>query len=76
MPIAGAAADVPTMSAFISFDSSTDHRTTALRRVRAQDLAGEVVVVTGASGALGKDSSLALYQAGATFVGMTAPCPD
>ena len=56
------------MSALWITDNANDYRTTALRRVRGKDLTGKVVVVTGGSGALGKQTAFALYQTGATVI--------
>lgn len=53
------------MSALIPFDNANDYRTTALKRVEGKDLTGKVVIVTGASGALGKEIMLALSSVGA-----------
>ena len=56
-------------SAFSFRDNANDYRTTALRRVRdGADVSGKVVVVTGATGAMGKELSFAFYQGGATVV--------
>ena len=56
------------MSAFVQTDNANDYRTTALRRVRGKDMTGKVMVVTGASGALGKVLIFAFYNAGATVI--------
>ena len=57
------------MSAFKIWDNANDYRMTPLRRVQqGRDMTGKVVVVTGATGALGKATSLALYHGGATVI--------
>jgi len=57
-------------SAFSFRDNSNNYRTTALRRVRDgdTDLSGKVIVVTGATGAMGKELSFAFYKGGATVI--------
>ena len=56
--------------AFSFSDNSNDYRTTALRRIRdgSVDLVGKVVVITGGTGALGKQLAQAMYHGGATVV--------
>ncbi len=56
--------------AFSFKDNSNDYRTTALRRIRdgSVDLVGKVIVVTGGTGALGKQLAHAMYHGGATVV--------
>ncbi|KAL3903874.1 MAG: hypothetical protein SGARI_005183, partial [Bacillariaceae sp.] len=49
-------------------DNANDYRTTCLRRVRNHNLQNKVVVVTGASGALGKELCFAFSKVGATVV--------
>jgi NAD(P)-dependent dehydrogenase (short-subunit alcohol dehydrogenase family) len=56
------------MSALVPFDNANDYRKTSLKRVEGKDMTGKVVVVTGASGALGKEIMLALSSVGATVV--------
>ncbi|KAL3931885.1 MAG: hypothetical protein SGBAC_011103 [Bacillariaceae sp.] len=57
------------MSALLIWDDANDYRMTPLSRVQeGRDMSGKVVVITGATGALGKATSLALYHGGAHVV--------
>eukprot|EP00977_Amphora_coffeiformis_P000504 scaffold126_cov178-Amphora_coffeaeformis.AAC.3 len=57
------------MSAFMIWDNANDYRMTPLRRVQqGRNMQGKVVVVRGATGALGKATCFALYQGGATVI--------
>ena len=57
------------MSAFKTWDNANDYRMTPLRRVQTgRDLAGKVIAVTGATGALGRETCFALYNGGTTVI--------
>lgn len=57
------------MSAFMIRDNANEYRMTALHRASAgRDMTGKVVVITGATGALGKETAFALYKLGGTTV--------
>lgn len=56
------------MAAFVPFDNANDYRTTALKRVEGKDCTGKVFIVTGASGALGKQLTLAFTTVNATVI--------
>lgn len=57
------------MSAFLIWDNANDYRMTALRRVQnGRDVSGKIVVITGATGALGREACLALYVGGAHVI--------
>lgn len=56
------------MSALVPFDNWNEYRKTALKRVEGKDLTGNVYVITGATGTLGKEITVALASAGATVI--------
>ncbi|CAJ1944323.1 unnamed protein product [Cylindrotheca closterium] len=56
------------MAAFVPFDNWNDYRTTSIKRVEGKDLSGKVMVITGATGSLGKEMAFALVSAGATVI--------
>lgn len=56
------------MDAFYTSDNANDYRATCLKRVEGKDLTGQIIIVTGATGALGKEMALALAAGGATVI--------